>query len=88
MSEENTHNEAFHLTFPCVEIFFHAWNFFSIHGKKIPWMEKKGFPGSLKLTLQLIGMFLKCSQPLTKELNIAGNIVKDVSTPVPTTTNL
>ena len=51
-------------------------------------MEKKGFRGSLKLTLQLIGMFLKCSQPLIKELHIAGNIVKDVSTPVPTTTNL
>ena len=67
--------------FPCIEFFFHTW-------KKIPWMEKKGFPGSLKLTLQLIGMFLKCSQPLIKELHIAGNIVKDVSTPVPTTTNL
>ena len=67
--------------FPRMEFFFHPW-------KKNPWMEKKGFPGSLKLTLQLIGMFLKCSQPLTKELHIAGNIVKDVSTPVPTTTNL
>ena len=83
--EQSTYNfleiyyiEALHLTFPCVEIFFHAWNFFSIHGKKIPWMEKKGFPGSLKLTLQLIGMFLKCSQPLIKELYIAENIVKDV----------
>ena len=80
--------EALHLTFPCMAFFFHAWKFFSIHGKKIPWMEKKGFPGSLKLTLQLIGMFLKCSQPLIKELHIAGNIVKDVSTPVPSTTNL
>lgn len=41
-------------------------------------MDKKGFPGSLKLTLQLIGMFRKCSQPLIKQLFIAENIVKDV----------
>ena len=35
------HNEVLHLTFPCMEIFFHTWKKNSMDGeKRFPWQSE------------------------------------------------
>ena len=43
--------EVLHLTFPCMEFFFHAWKFFSIHGKKNSMDGEKRFPWQSEIDL-------------------------------------
>ena len=67
--------------FPCME-------FFSIHGKKIPWMEKKKFPWQSETDLTTYRDVTEVFTTSYKGVIYSRKYSERCSIPIPTTTNL